>query len=263
MTFQRTHEPGRPGFRADSCDAGTVLARLSGMMSTPKKSSFPPHDARGQTPRRVLVTPELPLALLRSIRTHDQPRELLEDEVLSASLPRRLGLTGVIESQILRLEDANRRGSGIPVDEVTSLLRLLLRRPDAESILREAGAEIAGNQFRRLPPPVRHAVRTLPGMLLNAMLRRAIRRLLRGIVGRGTFQVWGRPPTVRLFDSPTAEADSSGAACELFAGAIEEIGRLYTGQRPELVHSRCDARGDECCEWTLVESTDRHAREPL
>jgi len=50
----------------------------------------------------ALVAPLLPLVLLESVRAHDRPREVLEDEDLAASLPRRLGLTGVVETQIPR-----------------------------------------------------------------------------------------------------------------------------------------------------------------
>ena len=60
------------------------------------------------------VLAALPLALLQSTRSHDRPGEVLEDEDLSASLPRRLGLSGVIESQIQRYETAARSGKRVP-----------------------------------------------------------------------------------------------------------------------------------------------------
>ena len=54
---------------------------------------------------------DLPLAILESVRTHDRPAEVLEDEDLTISLPRRLGLTGVIETQIYRYQAAQKAGA--------------------------------------------------------------------------------------------------------------------------------------------------------
>src|SRR5437773_6434490 len=93
------------------------------------------------------VIAALPVALLEATRSHDRPTEVLEDENVTLSLPRRLGLSNVVDTQIRRYEDAVRSGRRIPLDEFTSLLKLVLRRPDAEPILREAGARVAVQRF--------------------------------------------------------------------------------------------------------------------
>src|SRR5690606_24631288 len=100
------------------CHRARELARLS-LMST---ASRPPASSGTRPPvrrplARATVTPALPLALLEAMRVHDRPREVLEDEDLTISLPRRLGLTGVIESQIHRYEEARRRKQAVPADE--------------------------------------------------------------------------------------------------------------------------------------------------
>src|SRR5690606_19268600 len=79
-------------------------------------------------PPAHLIVPFLPLALLEAMRAQDQPHEVLEDEDLAASLPRRFGLTSVVASQIERYREAARKRRGVPVDDVVDLIRLVLRR---------------------------------------------------------------------------------------------------------------------------------------
>ncbi|MEX0907356.1 MAG: hypothetical protein WD054_03415, partial [Gemmatimonadota bacterium] len=97
------------------------------------------------------VAAAYPIALLESVRSHDRPGEVLEDEQFAESLPRRLGLTGIVETQIRRYEDARRAGRQVQLDEVAGLIRLVLRRPDADAILREAGQRAARWHCRNSP----------------------------------------------------------------------------------------------------------------
>src|SRR5688500_20246318 len=85
------------------------------------------------------VAPAFPLALLESVRSHDHPGEILEDEDITLSLPRRFGLTDVVITQILRYEAAQRARRQVRLDDVVSLMRLVMRRPDAEPILAATG----------------------------------------------------------------------------------------------------------------------------
>ena len=74
-------------------------------------------------PADATVAPVLPLALLEAIRAHDRPGgELLEDDPL-VQLPRRLGLSDVVETQIRRYREAGRRG--VPPAEVLDLRSLM------------------------------------------------------------------------------------------------------------------------------------------
>src|SRR5690606_5287339 len=129
------------------------------------------------------VAPILPLLLLESIRAHDRPREVLQNEDLASSLPRRLGLTGVVESRIRRYEEEQRRGRGVPLDDVLDLIRLVLRRPDAELILRQTGEELARRHFKRISAATVSALGCLPGTAGAAALRRAVRSMLRRATG--------------------------------------------------------------------------------
>lgn len=194
------------------------------------------------------VVPMLPLALLETVRSHDRPPEVLEDEDLTVSLPRRFGLSDVVLTQIRRYEAAVESGRRIPLSELMDLLRLVLRRPDAAEILMDTGRQVARWYFERVSGTSVRLYRLLPGGLGLIGVRRAVRRMLRGVVG-GTRIGIRKPVTVTMGNSPTGRID--GTACVLYTGAIEEMVRLYRGSTSRVVHSRCSARGDALCEWTL------------
>lgn len=202
---------------------------------------------------RAMLSPLLPLVLLESMRSHDRPRELLEDEDLALSMPRRLGLTGVVESQIVRYEAALRRGRPVPAEDALDLLRLILKRPDAEPILREAGRLAAHRQFARMPAAMAAILGILPRAVRFAAARKAVRNLLRRLDGSGRLEVAGKPLVVRRYDPLVAAVDATGTACVSFGSAIEELVSLYTRKRPRVSHSACTAKGQEYCEWTLAE----------
>mgnify|MGYP001331198764 CR=1 FL=1 len=199
----------------------------------------------------TVVAPLLPLALLESIRAHDRPREVLEDENLAASLPRRLGLTGVVESQIRRYEEADRKGRSVPLDEVRDLLRLVLRRPDAAPILRDAGTRLAQGHRRRVSSAAVSVFGVLPGVTAAAA-RRAARSLLRRI-GASKVEVSGWPMEVRLRGGIAPGLEEAGTACTLYSAALEELLTPYLRERPALQHHRCQAYGEEWCVWSWVE----------
>lgn len=194
---------------------------------------------------------DLPLAVLESVRQHDRPAEVLEDEDLTASLPRRLGLTGVVESQIHRYRIARKRRERIPFDDVADLLRLVLRRPDSEAILREAGHDLARHHGRSLLYRIAPLARILPDAISSRFAVRSIRRLMRRIGGGVPLRVTRSPFQVRA-DSPiTARADRYGVACILYGAAIEEAVLHATGRRPRVEHLECEARGDDRCLWEV------------
>lgn len=204
-------------------------------------------------PASPKIAAMLPLAILESVRQHDRPRETLEDENLSESLPRRLGLTDVVESQIYRYERARQRGDGVPEDEVHDLFQLVLRRPDAEAILLEAGRLVARRHYDAASAVTAATRKMLPRRMASAAARRAASRLLRRVAGTGDRNVAGPPLTVRIDDAVTASADASGKACALVTGLLEELANLYTGDRISVRHRACSARGDAACEWVAEE----------
>lgn len=197
------------------------------------------------------VLAALPLALLQSTRAHDRPGEVLEDEDVSASLPRRLGLSGVIATQIHRYETAAKSGKRVPSDEFNNLLKLMLRRPDAEAILRETGARIAQRQFESVPPWWLKILRVMPKALMLRSIRAATTRLLRNIAGTSDIAVTGTPLHARIRDPQTPRMEPAGVACALYASAFEEISSLYLGRKTRVQQVRCVTDGGGYCDFQL------------
>lgn len=212
--------------------------------------SVAPDAVDGQQPRGV-VSPVLPLSLLLAIRAHDRPGEVLEDEDLTASLPRRLGLKGVVDNQIRAYEQAVRRGRKIAAGDAANLIRLVLRRPDAEAILRDTGERVAESFLRRGPASWRRMVRRFPRRAAFAVARRASRKVLRELVGAGRIEVAGKPLALRVRDGLPTVLDRTGVTCVLYDAVIEALVEAYVGQRPRIVH-RPDP-GARSCEWMLAE----------
>lgn len=194
--------------------------------------------------------PDLPLAILESVRQHDRPAEVLEDEDLSASLPRRLGLTGVVESQIHRYRIAHKRRERVSSHDVSSLLRLVLRRPDAEAILLEAGREAARRQGRGPLYRLAGIARLLPDAVSSRLARRTLKRLMGQIGGGRPVRVTRNPLRVRV-ENPVTSRESLGLACVLYSAAIEESAQHVMGRRPSVLHINCEGRGDEACVWEV------------
>ena len=194
------------------------------------------------------VLPAFPLALLERMRAHDHPGEVMEEEDLQLSMPRRLGLTGVVFTQMRRYEDAHRGGRAVPYAEVVSLIQLVLRRPDASAILWETGELMAQRRIQRVPRGFIRMTQILPGAG-NGSAARVTRRLLRSLSGGGTITMTKRPFTVVFSDCPVATLDEIGTACALYTGAIETVLRSYTGRDVRVVHTTCRAHGHPACEW--------------
>jgi hypothetical protein len=198
------------------------------------------------------INPVLPLLLLETMRDMDRPDEVLEGEDLAASLPRRLGLSDVVFIQIHKFrEEAKRRQLQTP-PVVEDLVRLVIRRPDAEEIFEEAGRRVARHAWAGRSRPARLWLRLLPAGIRMRSAARGVRRLLRELAGGASLQARPRPFLARLGGCLTARADPGGAACAFYTGAIAETLTEYTGRPHAVQHPRCESRGGDACEWTAT-----------
>ena len=193
----------------------------------------------------------LPLFLLEAVHAHDRPDEILEDEDLTVSLPRRLGLTGVIDTQKRRYESAVKSGKKVSLEEFASLVRLVLKRPDAEAILRDTGHRMANHYFRRVPDGYIKLLRALPHRLLISRWVKAARRLL-GQMGGEHVAGQVRPLSFSIHPAQLARLEPPGATCVMYAAALEQLGELWANTRPTVEHSLCAGfSGGDVCEWKL------------
>ena len=191
------------------------------------------------------VQAELALALLETVRNRDQPNEVLDDENVSLTLPRRFGLSGVVEDQIRRYKQEARRGRRIPEVEVRDLIRLVARRPDARWVFHEVGCFLIGKGGALVLRKV------LPKWLLLYLARNRIQRRLRLVfggkflsIGQGRFQI---EATHQLL----VEADPGGDACALVTGLSQTVIDVYGFAPTQVIHVSCMARGGEKCRWEL------------
>ena len=204
---------------------------------------------RGATEHTPCVVPTLPLELLETMRDMDRPEEVLEGEELSASMPRRLGLSDIVFMQIHKLREEVRRRRPQTPATVEDLIKLVIKRPDADEIFLEAGRRVARRAWHEKSEVSRRALRLLPAGLRMRRARIAAERLFRRLNGTAWLEVGGRPPTVRMVGSMTVRADPGGAACAVYRGVLEELLREYTGKPHPVRHSTCEALGGGACEW--------------
>jgi predicted hydrocarbon binding protein len=219
------------------------------LMANPERSEAAPL-ARGPSISAPRITPVFPLFLLEAMRDRDRPEEVLEAEDLTASMPRRLGLSEVVRVQIQRFQEAVKQRRPQGAAQVEDLVRLVVRRSDAEDIFREAGRRIAMHVWNERPSSLRRALRFAPGPVSRMTAQRAGRRLFRQLTdGPVTVSRW--PSELRIPASLTARADPSGRACAFYAGAFGELLRQYTRREYRVLHPECDARGGTVCRWVV------------
>ncbi|MDR0787172.1 MAG: hypothetical protein LBG44_04840 [Gemmatimonadota bacterium] len=209
-------------------------------------------SSTGRPKEKRNVNPVLPLFLLQTMRDHDQPDEILEDEDITYSMPRRLGLSEVVRLQIGRFEDELKHNRFQLPSELEDLYRLVTKRSDAEEIFRDAGERVASYYWNERRASGRGFVRILPRPLAAIAAQRAGKRMFRELVGGSRFRLTRRPVSLRIENPISARADSSGAACSLYSGALSRLLEVYTGRRYRILHSSCATRGEpESCEWTI------------
>jgi hypothetical protein len=199
---------------------------------------------RGKTTRRISAV--VALTLLEVIRQQDLPTEVLESEDTSHTMPRRLGLSDVIDRQIRRYREEVRKRGRITDDEFRDLVRLVIRRHDSEEVFFHAGSFLAGDDT---PSAWRN---TLPRSFGFGLARRRVRRQLVKLFGRRVGGFAAGPFTLEARTHLLIEGDPGGDACQFLTGFSQTVLQRYCGRRVKVVHSLCEARKDPLCRWTVL-----------
>jgi len=173
----------------------------------------------------------------------DLPMEILQDEDPTQTMPRRFGLSDVVERQIRNYKEDVKRRARLTDDEVSGLFRFVIRRPDGAEVFRKVGRLLAD------PERPSRLVRLLPRAMQFRIARRSAGRKLKrrfgrqiGGFGRGPFVIEGRS---LLF----VESDAGGEACFLLSGFAEEVLEQTLGGTARVEHTLCQGRGDDLCRW--------------
>jgi predicted hydrocarbon binding protein len=185
------------------------------------------------------------------MRDMDRPEEVLEAEDLTLSMPRRFGLSDVVGVQIRRFQEEVRQKRLQAPSPVLDLMRLVLRRPDAEAIFEEAGRRVARHLWGQRSAAMRRTIRLMPSPISRIAAQRAARRMFARLGGGSKVSVARWPAELQIQRPLTARADPGGAACAFYAGAFSEVMTLYTGRRYRILHPRCAGRGDPHCGWSV------------
>ncbi|MCY3546485.1 MAG: hypothetical protein OXH49_06355 [Gemmatimonadetes bacterium] len=123
------------------------------------------------------IAAKVALALLEAIRSVDRPSEWIDEEVVSRTMPRRLGLSTVIERQIRLHEEYVREGRKLTLDELAEFLRLVNRRADAAEVFLEMGSHLADSAGTA-------RARLLPRRLRLFRVKRSVARAFPKLFGR-------------------------------------------------------------------------------
>jgi hypothetical protein len=183
------------------------------------------------------------LRLLEAMREEDLPHEVLEEENPAQTIPRRFGLSDVVDRQIRQLREDVKKHVRLTDEDVRGLFRFVIRRPDSATVFRRAGRLLAEMDA----PPAWSKL--LPQRAQVARARTRMRNTLKKLFGRpigGT----GRPPFIfegrQLF---FIDADPGGDACNLLSGFAEDVLERTLGGVARVRHTMCQGRGDELCRW--------------
>lgn len=202
----------------------------------------PPGEASGDPGRRVHA--RVALALLEALQRQDLPEEVLVDENVSLTLPRRLGLSHVVDAQVRRYREEVRRNRRVPETEVADLIRLAARRPDAPDLFEQVG--------RSLALPLRSGWRhALPARLLLRHARRRAAAVVARNFGRDLLHLPRGSDRIEEGRDLLYRADPSGAAYRIVTGALSAAVEA-TGRLPLRVRQlRSRAAGDTDSSWVV------------
>jgi len=210
-----------------------------------------PQVTEGPEPRstRRRVAAIVGLTLLEVLRRQDLPNEVLEAEDPSVTMPRRLGLSEVIDRKIRAYREEVRRRGKMSDEELQDLIRLVVRRPDSAEVLYRAGRLLAGVK----PREVKGLRELLPTPLRFTLARRAVTQRIRKLLGRTVGSFASGPFTLEATQNVLVDADPGGDACHLVTGLAECMLQKHLGSRARLTHDKCQTRRDSICRWTVLQ----------
>jgi hypothetical protein len=185
---------------------------------------------------------------LEVIRARDLPAEILAAEDPTQTMPRRLGLSEVVDLQIRRFSEQVRKRERITDEEARDLFHLVLRRPDCEEVFFQAGELLAGKD-----ESLKGLKRLYPERVRYGLARRWVRKRIRKLLGRSVGGLAHGAFTLEARTHFFLDMDPGGDACHLLSGFAQTVLRRYLKREVTVSHSACKARRDELCRWTVEE----------
>ena len=196
-----------------------------------------------QKPR---VAAHVAVSLLEALRSLDRPGEMLENEIIARTIPRRFGLSEVVERQIELYQEYSRQGRKLSSEELAELINLVKKRPDAARVFFEMGAQLAQEHL-----PSRK--RWLPRATRLILVKRAVERTLAKLFGQRVGGFVAGTFSLEVSASPFVQLDQSGDACELVTGFCQRALRRGVDEELTVVKLGCETRGARSCRWSVKE----------
>lgn len=189
------------------------------------------------------------LSLLEVIRALDLPTEVLASEDPTQTMPRRLGLSDVVDQQIRLFREQVRKKERITDQQVHDLFHLVLRRPDSEEAFLQAGELLAGDGR-----PSKGFRRFSRENALYALSRRQTRKLIRSLFGRHVGGFAHGPFTLEAKGHFLLDLDPGGDGCALVTGLSQGILSRNLRRQIKVAHTSCEARKQDLCRWVVSDS---------
>ena len=198
---------------------------------------------------KARVSSVVGLSLLEVIRASDLPAEILASEDPTQTMPRRLGLSDVVDQQIRLFREQVRKRERITDQRAQDLLHLVIRRPDSEETCLKAGELMVGNS-----KPWKSLWRALPEKAQYSLARRQTRRRIRSLFGRSIGGFAHGAFTLEARGHFLLDLDPGGDACALVTGLAQSILCRRLRRPIEVRHTACEALKQDLCRWETSES---------
>ena len=198
-------------------------------------------DTNPKNHRRVKAI--VGLRLLEVVRDRDLPTELLEEEDPARTIPRRLGLSDVVDRQIRTYGDDVQKGVHLTDQGITDLFTLVNRRSDSDEVFLNTGRELVEVHF-----PFRWG-RVFPESIQYMFARTYLSWHLKHLFGRHILTFAEGPLNVEVQGLFFEGGDPEGSTCYLISGICQRILEQIGHRSAEVGHTLCQARGDDRCRW--------------
>lgn len=198
-------------------------------------------DTNPKNHRRVKAI--VGLRLLEVVRDRDLPTELLEEEDPARTIPRRLGLSDVVDRQIRTYGDDVQKGVHLTDQGITDLFTLVNRRSDSDEVFLNTGRELVEVHF-----PFRWG-RVFPESIQYMFARTYLSWHLKHLFGRHVLTFAEGPLNVEVQGLFFEGGDPEGSTCYLISGICQRILEQIGHRSAEVGHTLCQARGDDRCRW--------------
>ena len=198
-------------------------------------------DTNPKNHRRVKAI--VGLRLLEVVRDRDLPTELLEEEDPARTIPRRLGLSDVVDRQIRTYGDDVQKGVRLTDQGITDLFTLVNRRSDSDEVFLNTGRELVEVHF-----PFRWG-RVFPESIQYMFARTYLSWHLKHLFGRHILTFAEGPLNVEVQGLFFEGGDPEGSTCYLISGICQRILEQIGHRSAKVGHTLCQARGDDRCRW--------------